>query len=223
MRRSTLWMCALLVTTTLGCEQVKKQAATVGTTVKDQIARLRERFTKKKPEPDPLAARGAANPAAPPTPETPPPAPPPSEPVQRVAVAEPVTHRDRPYVSQDTGTVFPGMGERDVYSLWGAPAAVRHKGEFTYLFFQNGCEYSCGTMDVVTLQNGQVTDAIVRWPGHGYAGVSTSPIGGTPEARPGGNNLQMTPDTVPITPENDSTLPDTVPMTPDPQNEPTTP
>ena len=213
MRHSTLWMCALLVTTTFGCEKVKEQAATVGTTVKDQVARLRERFTKKKPEPDPLTARPGATPAAPPTTEAPapPPEPPPSEPVQRVAVAAPATLRDRPYVSQDTGTVFPGMAERDVYSLWGAPVAVRRKGEFTYLFFENGCEYSCGTLDVVTLQNGQVADAIVRWPGHGYSGQSTSPSGVTPEAPPGGHNLQIAPDTV-------QTAPDTVPVEPTPPN-----
>ena len=102
--------------------------------------------------------------------------------------------RDVPYVSQDTGTVFPGMAERDVYSLWGAPAAVRHLGEYTYLYFQNGCEYSCGIMDVVTLHNGQVTDAIVRWYGHGYAGQSTSPAAGEPGAPSGSGGLQITPD-----------------------------
>jgi hypothetical protein len=100
------------------------------------------------------------------------------------------------------------MAERDVYSLWGAPAAVRHRGEFTYLFFQNGCEYSCGTMDVVTLQNGQVIDAILRWPGHGYGGQSTSPTGGTPEAPPGGNNLLISPDTT-QTPDTMQTQPTT--------------
>ena len=36
-------------------------------------------------------------------------------------------------------------------------------------------EWTCGTLDVVTLQNGKVVDAIVRWPGHGYEGQSTSP------------------------------------------------
>ncbi|MGH7608008.1 MAG: hypothetical protein ACREME_11780, partial [Gemmatimonadales bacterium] len=99
--------------------------------------------------------------------------------------------RDVPLVSADTGTVAPGMSERDVYAVWGPPAAVRRAGEFTYLFFQNGCEYSCGTMDVVTLQNGQVVDAIVRWDGHRYAGLSSSPPGRTPSANVGGDTLVM--------------------------------
>jgi hypothetical protein len=211
MRRSTLLMCALLVTTTFGCEKVKKEAATVGTTVKGKIDLLRERFFHKKPPAAPVAAA----PKAP----TPPPAPapePPPEPVKQVAVANPARVRDVPYVSQDTGTIFPGMAERDVYSLWGAPVAVRRAGEFTYLYFPNGCEHSCGHLDLVTLQNGQVTDAVVRWPGHGYGGESSSPAGGKHAAHVGGDNLQMTtPDTVPMTPDTVPMLPDTVPMAPD--------
>jgi hypothetical protein len=191
MRRSTLWMCALLVTTTFGCEQVK----TVGTTVKDKFALLRERVFSKKPAPGQPMAPSAAKPATPP-PAAPAPAPAQpvaTEPVPPLPGTGPAPIRDVPYVSQDTGTVFPGMAERDVYSLWGAPVAVRHLGEFTYLYFQNGCEYTCGHLDVVTLQNGQVTDAIVRWPGHGYGGQSTSPAGGKSEPPPGGDKLQMTP------------------------------
>ena len=101
--------------------------------------------------------------------------------------------RDVPFISDDTGTVNPGMSEREVYQLWAAPAAVRRVGEYTYLFFQNGCEYTCGTMDVVTLQNGRVVDAIVRWDGHRYSGESSSPPGKVPFANPGGEHLQVTP------------------------------
>jgi len=72
------------------------------------------------------------------------------------------------------------MHERDIYALWGPPAAVRHLGEFTWLYFRNGCEYTCGLMDVVTLQNGLVVDAILRWPGHGYSGESSSPASTPP-------------------------------------------
>jgi hypothetical protein len=89
------------------------------------------------------------------------------------------------------------MGEREVYEIWGAPAAVRRVGEYTYLFFRNGCEYSCGTMDVVTLQNGRVVDAIVRWDGHRYAGESSSPQGRVPTANPGGDTLTMPPPPAP--------------------------
>jgi hypothetical protein len=196
MRRSTLWMCALLVTTTFGCDKVKKQAGTVGTSMEDKFHLVRDRLFRKKPPPGKPAAPTAAAPPAPA------PAPAPSEPVPPIPVANPAPARvrDVPYVSQDTGTLFPGMAEREVYSLWGAPAAVRHLGEFTYLFFQNGCEYSCGTMDVVTLQNGQVTDAIVRWPGHGYGGQSTSPTSEPAGAHPGGDTLRIAPDTTPTAP-----------------------
>lgn len=224
MRRSTLWMCALLVTTTFGCDKVKKQAGTIGTTVSEKIAALRERFFHKKAPAAPVAATPAPPPPPPPAPALPP------EPVQQVAVANPPRARDVPYFSQDTGTVFPGMAERDVYMLWGKPAAIRTIREYTYLFFENGCEHSCGTMDVVTLQNGQVVDAIVRWPGHGYGGESSSPVGGKRQAPTGGTNLQMapeaapmTPDTVPMLPDTVPMTPDTVPMTPDPQAEPPTP
>jgi hypothetical protein len=216
-------MCALLVTTTFGCDKVKQQAGTIGTTVSEKIAALRERFFKKKPPAAPVAAA-----PAPPEPPPPPPPEPPPEPVQQVAVANPPRARDVPYVSNDTGTVFPGMAERDVYMLWGKPAAIRTIREFTYLFFENGCEHSCGTMDVVTLQNGQVVDAIVRWPGHGYGGQSSSPSGGRHDASPGGDTPlqmapdteEMTPDTVPMLPDTVPMTPDTVPMMPDPQAEP---
>jgi hypothetical protein len=212
-------MCALLVTTTFGCEQVKKQAATVGATVKDKVELIRERFFHKKPPvarstaPVPAAPSAGATPASPGAPGAPPvdvsrtparpvPAQPvpaeaaPAEPIPQIPAIASTRMRDVPFVSQDTGTIFPGMAERDVYSLWGAPAAVRHRGEFTYLFFQNGCEYSCGMMDVVTLKNGQVFDAVVRWPGHGYGGQSTSPTSETPDAPPGGDKLIISPDTM---------------------------
>jgi hypothetical protein len=92
------------------------------------------------------------------------------------------TVRDEPYNSPDTGTVAPGMGESEVVALWGPPSAVRHAGSFTYLHYPNGCELSCGTTDIVILQDGQVVDAVVRWAGHGYSGQSSSPPGRMPEA-----------------------------------------
>ena len=216
MRCSTLWMCALLVTTTFGCERIKPRVAPmraalsgVMAAINEKIEWARVRFLHKKPAPAPAPAAPAAPVAA--TPAAPPPAPverapvhraprEPREPVPQIPVAGPARVRDVPYVSQDTGTIFPGMRERDVYSLWGKPVALRTLGEFTYLFFQNGCEYSCGTLDVVTLQSGKVIDAIVRWPGHGYGGQSTSPTGEPPHAPPGGHNLRINPDTMPTQP-----------------------
>jgi len=90
--------------------------------------------------------------------------------------------RDEPYNSADTGTVAPGMSQEDVVAVWGRASAVRHAGEYTYLHYPNGCELTCGTDDVVILQNDKVVDAIVRWRGHGYSGQSSSPPGKTPVA-----------------------------------------
>jgi hypothetical protein len=85
------------------------------------------------------------------------------------------------------------MGEKDIYTLWGQPIAVRHQGEMTFLYYRNGCEYTCGTEDVVFLRNGQVVDAVLRWPGHGYSGQSSSPAATPPHgpARPGGDTLTV--------------------------------
>lgn len=185
MRRSMLAICALLMVATSGCDQVNAAKGKL----KLAWDKVRGRSTTQAPPPPP--ARPAPDTAADriarqqqqqqqrPTP--------PSAP-QGSAVL-----RDVPYVSDDTGTVNPGMAERDVYLIWGAPAAVRRAGEYTYLFFRNGCEYTCGTMDVVTLQNGQVVDAIVRWDGHRYGGESSSPPGRVPVANPGGDTLQVQP------------------------------
>jgi hypothetical protein len=201
MRRSSLIVCALLVTATFGCEQVKKQVANV----KEQVDAARQRFFGKKPT---LLHGPTARPAV-----APPPAPALTpQPVQQLAGATtPRPHHDVPYVSEDTGTVFPGMSERDVYSLWGSPVAVRHLGEFTYLYFNNGCEYSCGHLDVVTLQNNQVVDALVRWPGHGYAGASpASPSADSVIATPPGDSAIATPPAAP------NPAPDTAPPAPAP-------
>jgi hypothetical protein len=83
------------------------------------------------------------------------------------------------------------MSETDIYTLWGPPASVRRAGEWTYLFFRNGCEYSCGTYDVVFLQNGVVVDAILRWWGHIYAGESSSPPDVVPLPTKSGDTLAM--------------------------------
>ena len=85
------------------------------------------------------------------------------------------------------------MREREIYSLWGPPIAVRRQGDMTFLYYPNGCEYSCGTADVVFLQNGQVVDAVLRWPGHGYSGQSSSPFATPPHgpAHQGGDTLTV--------------------------------
>jgi|SRR5688572_1397823 len=190
MRRSTLAICALLMVATSGCDTAKEKLKLAW----DKVRGRQTTATNPppvRPAPDTAAARQAAQQQQQAGQDRPRP---PSSP-QGTAPA-----RDVPYVSDDTGTVNPGMSERDVYLLWGAPAAVRRAGEYTYLFFRNGCEYTCGTMDVVTLQNGQVVDAIVRWDGHRYSGESSSPPGRVPVANPGGDTLQMTPPPPPSSP-----------------------
>lgn len=89
---------------------------------------------------------------------------------------------DRPWTPTHTGTIDPGMTREQVIAVWGEPEVERTSGEWVYLHFRNGCEVTCGTDDVVLLQDGQVVDAIVRGQGHTYSGVSSSPPGRTAEA-----------------------------------------
>lgn len=87
---------------------------------------------------------------------------------------------DQPFETSYTGTVQPGMSEAQVIEVWGQPVARRQEGVFAYLHFRNGCEASCGMYDIVILEGDQVVDAVVRFSGHVYAGVSSSPPGRTP-------------------------------------------
>ncbi len=109
--------------------------------------------------------------AAPDTTKPHPPQPPP--PAPSVRPSRPLA--DEPWTPVDTGTVSPGMTRDQVIAVWGIPVAERTIDGRTYLYFRNGCEVSCGTFDVVFLENDQVVDAIVRGPGHTYAGTSSSP------------------------------------------------
>lgn len=129
-------------------------------------------FIGHKEPPPPAPVVRAPTPAADTTPQAPPPAPAP-----RVAV-------DEPWTPLDTGTVTPGMTREQVISLWGVPVAERTQEQWIYLYFRNGCEVTCGMFDLVLLQGGQVVDAVVRGPGHTYAGESSSPSGKVPEATP---------------------------------------
>jgi len=187
MRRSTLAICALLTVATYGCDSARDK-------LKLAWDKVRGKSTTTAPAPTPpagqtpdtaAARRAAARQAAE--------AQRPTTPAPQRPQGTPVVTRDVPYVSEDTGTINPGMSEREIYEIWGAPAAVRRAGEYTYLFFNNGCEYTCGTMDVVTLKDGNVVDAIVRWDGHRYSGESTSPPGNMPRANPAGDTLRVPP------------------------------
>ena len=92
--------------------------------------------------------------------------------------------RDTPFVTADPGAVRPGMSEAAVVAVWGEPVTRSAEGAFTYLFFRNGCEASCGMYDLVILEAGQVVDAVVRFPGHRYEGTSSSPAGSQPVSTP---------------------------------------
>jgi hypothetical protein len=184
MRRSTLAICALLTVATYGCDRLKLAW--------DKV-RGRQTATQTPPAPtqpttpqtgDTAAGRRTGTERPQPTAQVPRP---PALQDRRPAL------RDVPYISGDTGTINPGMAERDIYALWGPPEATRRVGEFTYLYFKNDCEYTCGTLDVVILQNGGVVDAILRWDGHRYSGESSSPPGKMPIPNPGGDTLRVPP------------------------------
>jgi len=77
-------------------------------------------------------------------------------------------------------SIKPGQSEADVRAAWGEPLTVRKMGDYSYMFYTNGCLKTCGTYDVVILEKDQVVDAIVRAQGRSYEGVSSSP----PERKP---------------------------------------
>ncbi len=206
MRRSMLLVCALLAGTTLGCDKIKQAVDKIKNRNKPPATAARD--TTKRTPPAAPAAAGAGTKTTPPSGAKPAPtsgakapsattapapttaakpAPPPPRPVEEPAPSRPMVV-DEPYNSADTGTIAPGMSVKDVESLWGPPAALRRVGAFTYLLYPNGCEHTCGTEDVVILQNDQVVDAVLRWKGHGYSGQSSSP-----RALPPGRNLVTTP------------------------------
>lgn len=150
MRWPSVMALSALVLAAAGCDKIpflsKKQAA---------------------PPADTVAAAPAAD-----TTHAPPPPPAPVTPATRAVTA---AMEDEPWTPIDTGTVAPGMTRDQVIAVWGIPVAERTTEARTYLYFRNGCEVSCGTFDVVFLENDQVVDAIVRGMGHTYAGTSSSP------------------------------------------------
>ncbi len=82
-----------------------------------------------------------------------------------------------PSAVAQTGAVQidPGMSRAQVIERLGRPATERASNGFTYLFFINGCERTCGMNDLVTLKGDSVVDAIFRAPSRTYSGRSTSP------------------------------------------------
>jgi hypothetical protein len=107
-------------------------------------------------------------------------------------------------------SIDPGMTKSQVIERLGAPAAERTSGAYTYLFYQNGREYTVGMSDLVILQNNAVVDAIFRSAARQYSGRSSSPEGVIPAnsassgerlAMPVSNNVPPAPASPPSPPD----------------------
>lgn len=83
--------------------------------------------------------------------------------------------------AQDVKTIKPGWTEAQVREAWGEPLTVRKAGIMSYMYYLSSCLKTCGTNDVVFLENGQVIDAVVRDKGRKYDGIASSPADRKPE------------------------------------------
>ena len=92
----------------------------------------------------------------------------------------------------DVRTIDPGMTRAQVLERLGRPLNERRAGAYTYLFYRNNCEKSCGMNDLVVLAEGKVVDAIFRSPVRSYSGTSSSPNAVRPAANPGGSGVVET-------------------------------
>ena len=78
-------------------------------------------------------------------------------------------------LAAQSATIAPGMSRAKVVAAFGEPATIRSAGDYTYLFFRNGCGRACGMNDLVVLRRDSVVDAILRAPARHYSGTSSSP------------------------------------------------
>ncbi|HEX8213568.1 MAG TPA: outer membrane protein assembly factor BamE [Longimicrobium sp.] len=67
-------------------------------------------------------------------------------------------------------TISPGMTAAQVRSLLGDPVTVRSAGDWSYLYYLNGCAVRCGSDDVVFIQNDRVVAAVFRTGRRRFAG-----------------------------------------------------
>jgi hypothetical protein len=67
-------------------------------------------------------------------------------------------------------TISPGMTTAQVRSQLGEPVTVRSAGDWSYLYYLNGCAVRCGSDDVVFIQNGRVVAAVFRTGRRRFAG-----------------------------------------------------
>jgi hypothetical protein len=93
--------------------------------------------------------------------------------------------------AQETQIIEPGMNVDQVKLVFGEPQGISSYEQFTFYFYDNGCEEECGFPDTVFFQSGQVVDAVLRAPWRGYNGESSSPKGVIPRPTPGGERLQV--------------------------------
>lgn len=77
--------------------------------------------------------------------------------------------------AQAPKSIDAGMSQAQVVQRLGDPTLSRSSGDFTYLFYKNGCIRSCGMDDVVILRKDSVVDAMFRSPERAYTGKSSSP------------------------------------------------
>ncbi len=67
-------------------------------------------------------------------------------------------------------TISQGMTTAQVRSALGDPVAVRTAGDWSYLYYLNGCAVRCGSDDVVFVQNDRVVAAVFRTARRRYTG-----------------------------------------------------
>ena len=77
--------------------------------------------------------------------------------------------------AQAPATIDPGMTQEQVVAKLGKPLSSRSYDGYTYLFYRNGCEKTCGMQDLVVLDSGKVVDAVFRSSKRHYSGTSSSP------------------------------------------------
>jgi hypothetical protein len=84
-------------------------------------------------------------------------------------------------------TISPGMTSSQVRSILGDPVTVRNAGDWSYLYYLNGCAVRCGSDDVVFIQNDRVVAAVFRTGRRRFAGpVAGVALDGTAGRPPSG-------------------------------------
>jgi len=188
MRRPTLATAAIATAFLMGCDRIPFLGGGAEETSPPAPPVTQPADTATATAQPPTAPDTATEQQAEPEPRQPVTTPP--TPPRQVAQGSAARGMDEPWTPTHTGTVSPGMSREAVVGVWGEPVAQRASGDWTYLYYRNGCEYTCGTFDVVMLQGGEVVDAIVRGRGHIYSGVSSSPAGSEGQfTPPGGGSL----------------------------------